>query len=99
MVAIKLQECSDRLADLLYPQAVHVYLQTVGFRQVVDSICSCVSWQDISMSRVLATSSVMHLYNCRAKLAAPYTFSPGEETLQTAMFAPEEIPFDEVRPS
>ena len=33
---------------------------------------------------------------CRAKLVAPYTFSPGEETLQTTFFLPNEIPFDQV---
>lgn len=34
--------------------------------------------------------------DCRAKLVAPYTFSPGEETLQTTFFLPNEIPFDQV---
>ncbi|KAL3155402.1 hypothetical protein ABBQ38_010959 [Trebouxia sp. C0009 RCD-2024] len=32
----------------------------------------------------------------RAKLVAPYTFSPGEETLQTVLFHPNEIPFDQI---
>lgn len=33
----------------------------------------------------------------RAKLAAPFTFAAVEpETLETALFAPDEIPFDEV---
>lgn len=30
----------------------------------------------------------------RAKLKEPASFSPGPESLETALFAPEEIPFD-----
>lgn len=33
----------------------------------------------------------------RAELAAPYTFSAGAESLEVALFEPENIPFDEVR--
>lgn len=61
IAAIELQECSDCLKDLLHPQAVHMYLQTAEFREVVDSICSCVCSQDISMSPALTASSVMHV--------------------------------------
>ncbi|KAL0051530.1 hypothetical protein WJX82_009389 [Trebouxia sp. C0006] len=32
----------------------------------------------------------------RARLAAPYSFSPGEETLQTELFQPKDIPFDQI---
>lgn len=32
----------------------------------------------------------------RAKLLEPYTFSPGHETLETKLFDPNDIPFDEV---
>jgi hypothetical protein len=33
----------------------------------------------------------------KAELAAPYTFSPGVESLDVALFEPDSIPFDEVR--
>lgn len=33
----------------------------------------------------------------RAELAAPYTFSAGAESLDVALFDPQDIPFDEVR--
>ena len=29
-------------------------------------------------------------------MAAPYSFSPGEETLQTTFFHPQDIPFDQI---
>lgn len=32
----------------------------------------------------------------RARLAEPYTFEPGTESLETCLFAPHEIPFDKV---
>ena len=32
----------------------------------------------------------------RARLAAPHTFSPGEESLETRLFRPADIPFDQV---
>lgn len=32
----------------------------------------------------------------RAKLAAPFTFSPGVETLETTFFQPDDIPFDQI---
>ena len=32
----------------------------------------------------------------RAWLAPPFTFAPGTESLETRMFAPEDIPFDQV---
>ena len=32
----------------------------------------------------------------RARLAPPYTFWPGTESLETRLFAPEDIPFDQV---
>jgi ADP-ribose/FAD diphosphatase len=32
----------------------------------------------------------------RGRLAAPFTFGPGPETLETALFAPGDIPFDEL---
>lgn len=32
----------------------------------------------------------------RAKLMAPYTHAPGVESLETTMFLPEDIPFDQV---
>ncbi|CAK0784711.1 hypothetical protein CVIRNUC_007915 [Coccomyxa viridis] len=32
----------------------------------------------------------------RAKLAAPHSFSPGAESLETELFEPRDIPFDEV---
>lgn len=33
----------------------------------------------------------------RAELAAPFTFSAGTESLEVALFEPDNIPFDEVR--
>ena len=33
----------------------------------------------------------------RAKLAAPHSFSPGAESLETELFEPRDIPFDEVQ--
>ncbi|KAK9806792.1 hypothetical protein WJX72_002881 [[Myrmecia] bisecta] len=32
----------------------------------------------------------------RAKLLEPYTFGPGEESLETLLFRPEEIPFEQI---
>jgi len=32
----------------------------------------------------------------RAQLAAPFTFSPGTESLETALFEPQDIPFDQI---
>ena len=32
----------------------------------------------------------------RSRLAEPFTFSSGEESLEVALFAPEEIPFHEI---
>ncbi|EIE26161.1 hypothetical protein COCSUDRAFT_10765, partial [Coccomyxa subellipsoidea C-169] len=32
----------------------------------------------------------------RARLAPPYTFWPGTESLETRLFAPEDIPFDQI---
>lgn len=32
----------------------------------------------------------------RAQLAHPFTFGAGEESLETALFSPEDIPFDKV---
>ena len=32
----------------------------------------------------------------RARLVPPYAFSPGTESLETRLFAPEDIPFDQV---
>ena len=32
----------------------------------------------------------------RARLMAPHTHAPGVESLETALFSPEEIPFDQV---
>lgn len=32
----------------------------------------------------------------RAKLLAPFTFSPGVETLETALFEPNDIPFEQI---
>ena len=32
----------------------------------------------------------------RAKLAAPFTFQPGPESLETRLFAPTDIPFDDL---
>lgn len=32
----------------------------------------------------------------RAKLLSPYTFSPGPESLETALFLPDDIPFQEI---
>ena len=33
----------------------------------------------------------------RAKLAAPHSFSPGTESLETELFEPRDIPFDKVQ--
>ena len=32
----------------------------------------------------------------RARLMPPYTHAPGVESLETALFSPEDIPFDQV---
>lgn len=32
----------------------------------------------------------------RAKLVAPHTFSPGQETLETSLFDPKDIPFNQI---
>ena len=32
----------------------------------------------------------------RARLMPPFAHAPGEESLETALFAPEDIPFDQV---
>lgn len=41
-----------------------------------------------------AISQVYILF--RASLAPPFTFSPGSESLETKLFSPEEIPFDQL---
>ncbi|KAA6416757.1 MAG: nudix hydrolase chloroplastic-like [Trebouxia sp. A1-2] len=42
-----------------------------------------------------ATGNFRNLLNETARLAAPYSFSPGEETVQTELFQPKDIPFDQ----
>ena len=54
-------------------------------------LASIASWMDMPCPELTL------LLACRAKLAAPFTHSPGEESLETAFFDPTtDLPFDQV---